>query len=88
MRVIMLFIESTRNTCIFFEKDSSDVDKIGKTLFTMFLSERVITQRYNKEGFIVHVTLIRSDKGNHEFIVWNFQRYRQYIAPLSEVRVS
>ena len=88
MRVIMLFIESTRNTCIFFEKDSSDVDKIGKTLFTMFLSERVITQRYNKKGFIVHVTLIRSDKGNHEFIVWNFQRYRQYIAPLSEVRVS
>ena len=75
IRVIMLFIESTRNTCIFFEKDSSDVDKIGKTLFTMFLSERVITQRYNKKGFIVHVTLIRSDKGNHEFIVWNFQRY-------------
>ena len=73
---------------MFFEKESPDAEKIDKTLFTMFLLERVITQRYNKKGFTVHVTLIQSNRGNQESIVWNSQRYRQDIAPLSEVRVN
>jgi hypothetical protein len=57
MRIIMLFIKSTRNSgCV--RKSTLFLNKIEKTLFTMLPLGRLITQQYHKKGFIVYATLI------------------------------
>jgi len=72
----------------FCEKEPSDADKIEKTLSTMLLSERLITQQYREKGFTVYANLIqilRQAEKNHELTVWNSQQRPPGTAPLPEV---
>jgi len=75
----------------FCEKEPSVADKIEKTLSTMLLSERLITQQYREKGFTVYANLIqtlRQAEKNHELTVWNSQQQPPSNAPLPEVHVT
>ena len=89
MRVIMLFIKSAINLGCLIRSPLMQIKL--RRFFKMLPSEKIITQRYHKKCFIVYATLIRTLRRAeeiNELIVWSSQRYRQDIAPLSEVHVT
>ena len=58
----------------FCEKESSEAEKIEKTLSTVLPSERIITQQYREKNFTEYSSLIQTLKQvekSHELTMWN-----------------
>ena len=75
----------------FCEKESSEAEKIEKTLSTVLPSERIITQQYREKNFTEYSSLIQTLKQtekSHELTVWNSNQHPLGTAPLPAVHAN